>query len=85
MIDEPDEMKDERIAQHIADVHRKMLETEEDDDEGGDSVDIAPPYTTSQMQLYIKYIRTIKPKLTPQVRQCLLLFFHGSVVDRRFS
>lgn len=62
MVDEPEEAKDERIGHHITRVHRALfIHDEEETFEAP-----APPYTKAQMQLYIKYIRTIKPKLTPQ-------------------
>ena len=66
MIDEPEIHKDARIANHIASVHRCALRQEEDEEE--EEIEApTPPYSRSQMQLYIKYIRTIKPKLTAQV------------------
>lgn len=55
MIDEPDELNDERIANHIVAVHQRR-ET---------ALDV--PYKMSEIQNYIKYARTIKPELTPEV------------------
>lgn len=64
MVDAPDVSKDERIGNHIVKTRLRTLEVLDDDDMS--DIPIAP-YTKSQMQLYIKYIRTIKPRLTAQV------------------
>jgi len=66
MVDEPEESKDERIGNHIVNVHGYALGM--DDEEFEELIEpSAAPYIKSQMQLYIRYIRTIKPKLSPQV------------------
>ena len=69
MVDEPDRNKDTRIGNHILNVHQSLASVwEEEEEEEMESTEAnAAPYTKSQMQLYIKYIRTIQPKLTPQV------------------
>lgn len=56
MIDEPDEVSDFSIARHIINVHQKR-----------DNADaLRSPYTTSELQRYIRYARSLKPKLTEQ-------------------
>ena len=55
MIDEPDEVLDERIANHIIAVHQRR----------DMAMDVT--YTMAEIQNYIKYARTIKPELTPEV------------------
>lgn len=57
MIDETTELMDERIAQHIVNLHRNPT-----------SVTHAVPFTTEAMQRYIKYARAIKPIISEQVR-----------------
>ena len=64
MIDEPDEFNDERIANHIVSVHMRRESA------------LQVPYTMGQVQNYIKYARTIKPELTPQV--CLQCRLHAT-------
>ena len=60
MIDEPDELTDERIANHIVAVHQHR------------DLALDAPYKMAEIQNYIKYARTIKPELTPQVWRMLL-------------
>lgn len=55
MLDETSEATDLRIATHILSVHRFQNNAFNE-----------VPYTTEQMQRYIKYARTIKPQLTAQ-------------------
>lgn len=69
MLDEADESKDSRIGMHVVNVRRCALGFVDEDEE------FEPPtgrYSKPQMQLYIKYIRTIQPKLTPQVHPSFL-------------
>ena len=54
VLDECDELADYNVAKHIVDVHRCEEEA------------INPPFTTEQMQRYIRFARTINPKLTPE-------------------
>ncbi|KAL3687903.1 hypothetical protein R1sor_014212 [Riccia sorocarpa] len=60
MIDEPDEMLDYNIAQHIVSVHQRQEEA------------IAPEFTTAQLQRYIAVARVKKPELTPAARDVLV-------------
>ncbi|KAK9808207.1 hypothetical protein WJX73_008679 [Symbiochloris irregularis] len=54
MIDEPDELMDERIANHIIAVHQRR------------NLALDVTYTMAEVQNYIRYARTIKPELTEQ-------------------
>ncbi|CAG9465683.1 unnamed protein product [Pedinophyceae sp. YPF-701] len=54
MIDEPDPAADTAIAEHIVGVHQNRSDA------------FSVPYTTEQLQRYIKYVKTIRPQLTPQ-------------------
>lgn len=53
MIDEPDEILDYNIAQHIVAVHQRQEEA------------ISPEFTTAQLQRYIAVARTKKPEVNP--------------------
>ena len=76
MVDEPDDDMDSQIATHIVKVHQRRERA------------FNVPYTMSQVQRYIKYARSIKPQVSPQVGPCsqpaMLLdspFCKGFVVD----
>lgn len=56
MLDELTEEEDGRIAAHIVALHR---------DPGATLA--AAPYSTEELQRYIKYARAIKPQLSAQV------------------
>ncbi|BBN08842.1 DNA replication licensing factor MCM6 [Marchantia polymorpha subsp. ruderalis] len=60
MIDEPDEVLDFNIAQHIVAVHQRQEEA------------ISPEFTTAQLQRYIAVARTKKPELSPAAREVLV-------------
>lgn len=51
VLDECDETTDYQIARHIVNVHRFRDEA------------LVPQYTTEQVQRYIQYARTFKPKV----------------------
>ena len=57
MIDEPDEFHDYNLARHIVALHQRR--------ERAINVD----YTLQQLQRYIRYARTIRPKLTPEAQR----------------
>ncbi|GFH25166.1 DNA helicase [Haematococcus lacustris] len=61
MIDETSEGTDNRIAQHIIRLHRFQA-----------AAFAGVPYTTEQIQRYIKYARSIKPELTNDAAQHLV-------------
>ena len=71
MIDEPDEVSDFSIARHIVSVHQKRA----------DSDALRAPYSTSQLQRYIRYARSIKPRISAASAQKLVeayrLLRHG--------
>lgn len=52
MIDEPDPLMDSQIANHILSVHQ------------GAGASQSPAYSMERMQCYIKYARSIKPRIT---------------------
>ena len=57
MIDEPDEFRDYNLARHIVNLHQRQDEAMNVD------------YTLQQLQSYIRFARSIRPKLTPEARQ----------------
>jgi len=61
MIDETNEATDARIAQHIISLHRFQ---------GGAFSDV--PYTMEQMQRYLKYARSIKPRVSAEAQEQLV-------------
>lgn len=60
VLDDPNERIDTELADHIVDLH--MMEDEA----------INPPFTTEQLQRYIRYARTFKPKMTKRARKYLV-------------
>ncbi|KAI9303311.1 MCM2/3/5 family-domain-containing protein [Cunninghamella echinulata] len=59
VLDECNEVTDYNIARHIVNVHRLQDEF------------IQPEFSTEQLQNYIRYARTHKPKMTPEAAQKL--------------
>ena len=57
MIDEPDEFRDYTLARHIVSLHQHREQA------------VNPEYTLQQLQRYIRYARTIRPKLTPEAQR----------------
>lgn len=55
MIDEANEVGDSRIAKHIVNVHRTMAQEH------------PAKYSMRQLQRYIRYARSFKPTITPEV------------------
>eukprot|EP00741_Cyanophora_paradoxa_P016450 tig00020918_g15883.t1 len=53
LVDECNEDVDTSIARHIVGVHQKQ------------EAELAPEFNTAKMQLYLRYMRTLKPELTP--------------------
>ena len=51
---------DEKVARHILNVHR-----------GTDKV-VKPPFSKEQMQRYIRFVRTLNPKLTPASQRVMV-------------
>jgi len=60
VLDECDEASDLHIAQHILDCHRQKLEV------------LAPPYSTDELQRYIRYARAFDPQISPSGAQELV-------------
>jgi DNA replication licensing factor MCM6 len=60
VLDECNPDSDRQVAQHILKVHR----CEEDA--------VRPPYTKEQMQRFIRFARTITPKITPESQRVLV-------------
>ena len=56
MIDEPDDVLDFQVARHIVNVHQKRDQA------------FTAPYSMTQIQRYIKFARSLKPRMTPEVR-----------------
>ncbi|KAI5077419.1 hypothetical protein GOP47_0007243 [Adiantum capillus-veneris] len=60
MIDEPDDDLDYNIARHIVSVHQRQEDA------------LTPEFTLAQLQRYIAYARTLKPKLSDKAREALV-------------
>lgn len=56
MIDEPDDMMDRQVAEHIVAVHQRKNRA------------FSVPYTMRQMQCFIRYCRAHRPQISEQVR-----------------
>lgn len=63
MVDEPDDALDNRIGMHIIATH---MHAQADNGDSLPQIDV-PSYTKEQMQMYIKYIRCIKPEISAGV------------------
>ncbi|KAJ1968055.1 MCM DNA helicase complex subunit mcm6, partial [Dimargaris verticillata] len=59
MVDEGNEASDYNLARYICNVHMRKDQA------------INPEFSTAQIQRYIRYARTIKPKLTPESSKLL--------------
>jgi DNA replication licensing factor MCM6 len=60
ILDEQDEVSDFNVARHILNLHRHTNEA------------INTPFTTEQLQRYIRFSRTLKPQLLPESRDLLV-------------
>ncbi|KAJ3414676.1 MCM DNA helicase complex subunit mcm6 [Chytridiales sp. JEL 0842] len=60
VLDEGDETTDTNVAQHLVGFHQ------------GQESALEPPYSTAEVQRYLKYARAVKPKLTPEAREFLV-------------
>jgi len=60
VLDECNPDSDRQVAQHILKVHRCEDEA------------VRPPFTKDQMQRYIKFVRTINPKITAESQRLLV-------------
>ena len=60
LVDEPNEQNDYNIARHLLNVHRYR-----------DSP-VEAEFTSEQIQRYIRFARTVKPKLTPEAGELLV-------------
>ncbi len=60
VLDDTNERTDTLLASHIVDLHMKRDNA------------INPPFTATQLQRYIKYARTFKPKMTKEARDFLV-------------
>ena len=59
VVDECDEVSDYNIARHIVSVHQRRDKA------------VQPKYSTAELQRYIKFARTIKPRLTKESSKLL--------------
>eukprot|EP00039_Didymoeca_costata_P026696 m.16429 g.16429 ORF g.16429 m.16429 type:complete len:833 (-) comp5697_c0_seq1:163-2661(-) len=60
VVDECNDVADYNIARHITSIHRFQDEA------------IKPDYTTAQLQRYIRFARTLKPKITPEAQAVMV-------------
>ncbi|VVT46262.1 uncharacterized protein SAPINGB_P001126 [Magnusiomyces paraingens] len=60
IVDDPNERIDRDLAEHIVDLHMRTDDA------------IEPPYSTSQIQRYIRYASTFSPKMTKPARDYLV-------------
>mmetsp|Transcript_67534 Transcript_67534/g.201841 ORF Transcript_67534/g.201841 Transcript_67534/m.201841 type:complete len:630 (+) Transcript_67534:95-1984(+) len=65
ILDEQEERTDYAIAKHIVSIHQA----------GEASDSIAPDFTTAELQRYIKYARSLKPKLTNSAARRLVAYY----------
>jgi DNA replication licensing factor MCM6 len=63
VLDECDEKTDYNIARHIISIHQKKDEA------------LKPVYTPEQLQRYIRYARTVKPKITEEAGELLVAHY----------
>ena len=69
MIDDPDPHADAQIANHILSVHQ------------GAGAALNPPYNTERMQCYLKYARSIKPRLSEAAQKQLVASYRRLRAD----
>jgi len=60
VLDECDELADYSVAKHILDVHRCEEEA------------VSPPFTMEQMQRYIRFARTVNPKISTESQKVMI-------------
>mmetsp|Transcript_29176 Transcript_29176/g.43370 ORF Transcript_29176/g.43370 Transcript_29176/m.43370 type:complete len:878 (-) Transcript_29176:688-3321(-) len=60
VLDECDQLADYNVAKHILDVHRC------------EELAVQVPFTKEQMQRYIRFARTLNPKITPESQRVLV-------------
>ena len=63
VLDECNPDSDRQVAQHILNVHRCCEEEDQS---------VRPPFTTAQMQRYIRFARTIHPQITAESQRVLV-------------
>jgi len=66
VLDEQDDKLDCAIAQHIVSLHQHSSLA---------ATQSTPPYTTSELQRYIRYARTVKPRLTEEASRLLVTYY----------
>jgi len=64
VLDDCNPQADRRVAQHILNVHRSKWNSRDDA--------VNPPFTKEQMQRYIRFCRTVNPKITEESRRVLV-------------
>jgi DNA replication licensing factor MCM6 len=60
VLDDCNPEADRQVAQHILNVHRCQEKA------------VQPPFTTDQMRRYIKFARTLNPKITPESQRVMV-------------
>jgi Predicted ATPase involved in replication control, Cdc46/Mcm family len=74
VLDECNELTDYKVAKHILDVHRCLEEAAE------------VPFTMDQMRRYIRFARTLHPKITPESQrvmvECYRMLRQGDTLGR---
>jgi len=60
VVDECNDVSDYNIARHITNIHRFRDDA------------VSPDYTTQQLQRYIKFARTLKPKITTEAQKVMI-------------
>merc|ERR1719410_3054125 len=75
VLDECDEVTDYHVAKHILGTHQKQT------GQGGNAMDIdeaeeaADRFTVEQIQKYVRYARTIKPKITEESKKWFVRYY----------
>lgn len=60
VLDDCNPESDRQVAQHILNVHRCQEKA------------VQPPFSTDQMRRYIKFVRTLNPKITPESQRVMV-------------
>jgi len=75
VLDECDEVTDHHVARHILGTHQKQT------GQGGNAMDLddaeeaADRFTVEQIQKYVRYARTIKPKITEESKKWFVRYY----------
>jgi len=77
VLDECDEVTDYHVAKHILTVHQKQTRSDamDIDDEQNEFEQNADRFTVEQIQKYVRYARTIKPKISEDSKKWFVRYY----------